>query len=211
MFVDLQRWCLLVEIFQSEGVVRKSVVVFRIVWWEARCHVLILSWWKRFWVRVVRRKIVEKRFIRERWWDVVCCVVLKWRWVVLTYAGVAIQDCLNKSFTCFFMNRFRKYRVSKALDDLVLRESGVLGLVREVTILGGPRITWWCRCCRCPIHGYDIVLAIARSNKSSGIPHSTARGNENWWGVDDTARSNESWWLRLQRTMSLVMKKKVLS
>jgi len=158
-----------------------------------------------------RRKIVERRFVRERWWGVVCCIVLKWRCVVLTYAGVAIQDCLNKSFTCFFTNRFCKYRVSKALDDLVLRECGMLGLVHEVTILSGPRMTWWCRCYRCPIHSYDVVLAIARSNKSSGVLHSTARGNESWWGVDDTARSNESRRLRLQRTMSLVMKKEVLS
>ena len=89
----------------------------------------------------MRRKIVERRFVRERWWGIVCCAVLKWRWVVLTYAGVAIQDCLNKSFTCFFTNQFHKYRVSKALDDLVLRASDVLGLVREVTILGGPRMT----------------------------------------------------------------------
>ena len=49
------------------------------------------------------------------------------------------------------------------------------------------------------------------SNKSSGVPHSTAQGNENWWGVDDTAWSNESRRLWLQRTMSLVMKKEVLS
>jgi len=74
-------------------------------------------------------------------WLGVVDVILRWRWVVLTYAGVAIQDCLNKSFTCFLTNRFRKYRVSKALDDLVLRESDVLGLVREVTILCGPRMT----------------------------------------------------------------------
>jgi len=52
---------------------------------------------------------------------------------------------------------------------------------------------------------------LVRSNKSSGVPHSTAQGNENWWGVDDTAWSNESQRLWLQRAMSLVMKKEVLS
>ena len=211
VLVDLQRWCLLVETFQSEDVVWRFVVVFQIVWWGTWYLVLILSQWKRFWVRVERKRIVERGFVRWRWLGVVCCVVLRWRWVVLTYARVAIQDCLNKSFTCFFTNRFCKYRVSKALDDLVLRESDMLSLIREVTILGGPHMTWWCRCCRCSIHSYNIVLAIARSNKSSGVPHSTAQSNENWWGINNTAWSNESRRLRLQWTMSLVIKKEVLS
>ena len=138
-----------------------------------------------------------------------CCLEMKIG--CLTYTGVVIQDCLNKSFTCFFMNRFRKYQVSKALDKDVLRESSILSLICEITILSGPCMTWWCQCCRCPIHSYNVVLAIARSNKSSGIPHSTARDNENWWGVDNTVQSNESRWLRLQWTMSLVAKKEVLS
>jgi len=178
MFVDLQRWCLLVATFQSGGVIQRFVVVFPIAWWEVWGRVLILSLLKRFWVRVERRKIAEKSFVQSGWLGIVD-VVLRWRWVVLTYARMAIQDCLNKSFTCFFTNQFCKYRVSKALNNSVLRESDVLGLVCKVTILGGPHMTWWCRYCRCSIHSYNVVLAIARSNKSPWVPHSTVQSNEN--------------------------------
>ena len=210
VLVDLQRWCLLVETFQSEDVVWRFVVVFQIVWWGTWYLVLILSQWKRFWVQVERKRIVERGFVRWRWLGVVCCVVLRWRWVVLTYARVAIQDCLNEISSCFFTNGSSEYWSSK-VDNCSVWESGMLFLTCEITILGSPHMTWWCQCCRCSIHSYDVVLAIAQSNKSSGVPHSTARGNENWWGVVNTARSNESWWLRLQQTMSLVMKKEVLS
>jgi len=179
VLADLQRWCLLVEIFWIGGVVRRSVVVFRIVWWGVRCLVLILSRWKRFWVQVERKRIIERGFIWWRWLGVVCCVVLKWRWVVLTYAGVAIQDCLNEISSCFFTNGSSKYRSSK-VDNCSVWESGMLFLTCEVTILSGLRMTWWCRCCRYPIYGYDVVLTIARSNKSSGVLHSIAWGNENW-------------------------------
>ena len=110
VLVDLQRWCLLVETFRIGGVVQRSVVVFQIVWWGVWCLVLILSQWKRFWVRVKRKRIVEKGFVWWRWLGVVCCVVLKWRWVVLTYAGVVIQDCLNEMSSRFFTNGSSEYR-----------------------------------------------------------------------------------------------------
>jgi len=165
--------------------------MFRIVWWGAQCLVLILSQWKRFWVQIERKRIVERGFIQWRWLGIVCCVVLKWRWVVLTYAGVTIQDCLNEMSSRFFTNGSSEYR-SLEVDNCSVWESSILFLNYEVTILGGPRMTWWCQCCRCPIHDYVVVLTIAQSNKSSGVSHSTVQGNENWWGVVDTVQSNES-------------------
>ena len=146
-------------------------------------EVLGLSWEK------------EKGFVQWRWLGVVCCVVLRWKWVVLTYTGVVIQDCLNEMSSRFFTNGSSEYW-SLEVDNCSVWESGMLFLTCEVTILGGPHMTWWCQYCRCPIYNYDVVLAIAWSNKSSEVPHSTVQGNENWWGVDNTVQSNESQWLQ---------------